>query len=433
MELLALAKPGYTSLSPDRETVASFDREGRLYAYYREGLTYRRALDSTLQARWHARPGHSGSPAAQGAGAGGDAGAGAGARSVGDVSAGADGAAGDDAGAEAAAGARAGAAGSPPVRQRRLLSPPEAAAVFAEVYAMAADCLAYAGDDVRRRIQSEILRWTPEKLLAEAERFARVYRPISILPPDQYLSIVLQATEGCTWNRCTFCSFYQDRPFRAKSTEEFAAHVEAVREFLGQGVLLRKGVFLADGNALALSQPRLEAMFDVARRAFPGHAIYSFVDLYTGERRPVGDWRRLVELGLRRVYVGMETGLDELLAFLNKPGSRDELVAFVSDLKQAGVQVGLIAMVGVGGAEYREEHAKATQSAIEAMPLGPGDLVYLSPLVEHPGSVYAARRREASLTPLSEDEVEAELKRLAQRLRAAGVKVARYDIREFLY
>src|SRR5690606_19495262 len=93
------------------------------------------------------------------------------------------------------------------------------------------------------------------------------------------------------------------------------AHVEAVREFLGRGALMRKGIFLADGNALALSQARLEAMFEIAKAAFPGHAIYSFVDLFTGERRPVSGWRRLAELGLKRVYIGMETGHDELLRF----------------------------------------------------------------------------------------------------------------------
>src|SRR5690606_37768496 len=408
MELIALAKPGFTSLSPDRETVASFDREGRLYAYYRRGVTYRRALDSTLEARWHAPPE---------AGAGRDAAAGHGV--AGETS--------------RAGGHDAGSGHRPPTRQRRRLTRQEAAQVFAEVYGLAAECVSYASGEVRERLETEILRWTPERLLAEEERFRRVYVPVSILPPDQYLSIVLQATEGCTWNRCTFCSFYQDRPFRAKSPEEFVAHVEAVREFLGRGALMRKGIFLADGNALALSQARLEAMFEIAEAAFPGHAIYSFVDLFIGERWTVCGWRRMAELGLKRVYIGMETGNDELLRFLNKPGSQEELIAFVSDLKQAGVLVGLIAMVGVGGAEYREAHAGATVGATSRMPLGPGDLVYFSPFVEHPGSVYARRRAEAQLTPMTEAEIEAELRRLARQVRALGVKAARYDIREFIY
>lgn len=372
--LLTTAKHGFTTLSPDRNTVVSFDREGRLYTYFSSGTTYRRTLASTVEVRYR------------------------------------DGS-----------------------RQRERLSPEEAKALFAEAYAVAARCYDAAPCEVRARLSDEILPWTPERLLAQGEEFARIYKPITILPPDQYLSIVLQATEGCTWNRCTFCSFYQDRPFRAKSPDEFSAHVAAVQAFFGKGAWMRKGIFLADGNALALSPSRLEPLFAIVRQAFPDQPIYSFIDLYTGERKSVDDWRRLVELGLRRVYIGMETGDDRLLAFLNKPGSQDELVQFVEDLKRAGVGVGLIVMVGVGGKEWMEAHADATIDAIARMSLGAGDLVYLSPFIEQRGSLYIQRRQEASLTPLSEEEIEAELGRLAQTIRSLGFKAARYDIREFMY
>ncbi|HEY8496839.1 MAG TPA: hypothetical protein VIK98_07420, partial [Limnochordales bacterium] len=202
MELIALAKPGFTSLSPDRETVASFDREGRLYAYYRRGLTYRRALDSTVEARWHARPEAGGArdaAAGQGAAEHGPAGHGPAKHGpAGDtIHAG-----GHDAATIRVDGHGAGGHLPPPARQRRRLTRQEAAQVFAEVYGLAAECVSYASGEVRERLETEILRWTPERLLAEEERFRRVYVPISILPPDQYLSIVLQATEGCTWNRC---------------------------------------------------------------------------------------------------------------------------------------------------------------------------------------------------------------------------------------
>jgi hypothetical protein len=129
----------------------------------------------------------------------------------------------------------------------------------------------------------------------------------------------------------------------------------------------------------------------------------------------------------------METGLDELLAFLNKPGSAAELTAFVSELKAAGVAVGLIVMVGVGGREYAKSHAAATIDALAGMPLDGDDLVYLSPFVEHSGSQYARDRREAGLTPLSAAETEAELQKLALQIRALGTRAARYDIREFIY
>lgn len=367
-------KPGFTTISPMHGVVASFDREGRLFSFIEDGRTYRRTLASAVAVRWRE----------------------------------------DE-------------------RQRGQLSTEEAKMVFARALQAAASVRPKATGELQQRLDEEILRWTPDELLAESERFARVYKPISILPPDQYLSVVLQATEGCTWNQCTFCTFYQDRPFRVKSEDEFRDHIDAVKQFFGRGILMRKSVFLADGNALALSQRRLLPMMELTRSAFPKLPIYSFIDVYTGERKTVSDWQALADVGLHRVYIGMETGLDELLSLLNKPGSADELVEFVHTLKAAGLLVGLIVMGGVGGATYKEAHAEATLKALRRMPLGKGDLVYLSPFIEHPSSAYAALRDAHGVEPMSLAEIEDEMNRLAQQVRALNVKCARYDIREFLY
>ena len=136
-------------------------------------------------------------------------------------------------------------------RRRRRLAPEEALGVYQEVLDLAE---AHLRDERRRE---EVLRWTPEGLL-DPTPYRRAYAwPVSILPPDAYLSVVLQATTGCTWNRCAFCSFYQDRPFQKRTPEAFREHIQAVLALLGRGRLLRRGVFLADGNALALSEPLL--------------------------------------------------------------------------------------------------------------------------------------------------------------------------------
>lgn len=389
--LLFTVKPGFTTISPSRDLVASFDREGRLFSYIEYGYTYRRTLASDVQVRWR-----------------------------GDT-------------AQSKAPSTAATLGRRPPRQRRRLARDEALQVFARALDTAAAVRPHAQGELLQRLDEEILRWSPETLMAEAERFARVYKLIPILPPDQYLSVVLQATEGCTWNKCTFCTFYQDRPFHVKSEAEYERHIHGVKEFFGRGISMRKSVFLGDGNALALSQRRLLPIVKMTREAFPDLPIYSFIDVYTGERKSVSDWKALAKLGLHRVYIGMETGLDELLTLLNKPGSREELIDFVHRLKAAGVPVGLIVMIGIGGADYQEAHAEATLKAIGRMPLGRGDLVYLSPFIEQADSAYVRLRQTHGLTPMREDEIEAELARLATRIRAHGLKAARYDIREFIY
>ncbi|HEY8394648.1 MAG TPA: radical SAM protein [Thermaerobacter sp.] len=374
--LLYSARPDATVLSPDRETVVTFDREGRLFHYYRGGLTYRRDLASRVYVRERGGEGGGWRPL-------------------------------------------------PPDDARRLME---------EAYAIARDLCPGAPGPLRQRLEDEILRWTPEALQAEADRFRAAYTwAPSILPPDLYLAIVLQATTGCTWNRCAFCALYRDRPFQARSPAEFADHAAKVRELLGRQWPYRQGIFLGDGNALALPLERLEPLIHIARRFFPGQPLYGFVDLWSGQRGDAGKWPALARYGFKRVYVGMETGLDELLHILDKPGSAEQLVAFVQVLKAAGLNVGLIIMAGVGGKPYARRHVEATVEALAAMPLGPGDVVYISPFIEQPGTPYLALRQRLDLTPLSEAETEEQVRLLAGRIRRLGVRVSRYDLRAFLY
>ena len=349
-DLLANLTSRATVLSPDRTRSVTFDREGRWLFYFSSGRTFKRSLGSEVHLRFHQES-----------------------------------------------------------RQRRHLPEQEAWEIFEEVHALARQIHAISEGEIRRRLAEEILPWTPERLRAESTRFQRAYRPVPILPPDQYLAVVLQATEGCTWNRCTFCNFYMDRSFRVRAPAEFVTHVDAVRSLLGEGLRLRRDVFLADGNALALANGRVLPLLEIAQRSFPGRRINGFVDLFSGERKSLADWRALQRQGLERVHVGMETALDELLAFVNKPGSARELREFVGVLKQADLQVSLIVMIGLGGREFRHRHRLASQDLLLDLPLDNLDQIYLSPFVEHAGSQYSKRRQEAGLTPMTESEVEKDL------------------------
>lgn len=373
-DFISVLDEAYTTLSPDRTCVLSFDREGRMIGFFRDGMTYRRSLDSKVMVRW--REGR---------------------------------------------------------RQRRWLSGPEAFNVYRDVYALARELYPETTGELRRRLEEEILVWTPRTLLDEERRFRSVYQPIPILPPDQYRSVVLQVTEGCTWNRCTFCNFYKGRRFRMRSLSQFQRHVKAVTRLFGKGLRMRKGLFLGDGNALALKADRLLEYIKVTRESFPDDPVYGFVDVFSGERHTVDEWAELRESGLHRVYVGMESGSDELLRFLNKPGSGEDVLDLVSDLKRAGVAVSPIIMVGIGGHSFREQHARETLSILEQMQLGSDDILYISPFIEHEETEYAQQRREAGIRALDEEELEAEYERLCAAARDLGIKTSRYDIRDFIY
>lgn len=383
-----------TTLSPTRAEVVAFDLEGRPTSWFRAGRTFKRSLASGVYGR----------------------------RSEGGV------------------------------RRRWRVPEAEAAAAFARALAVAeraADDLERGGlaaealapdaapaalERLRARL-ADALAWTPERLAAERERFAAAYAPVAILPPDQYGAVVLQATFGCSWNRCTFCSFYQDRPFQVRPPEAFAAHVGAVRDLLGRAAEGRRSVFLADGNALVLANARLRPILETARAAFPGRPFAGFVDVFSGERKDVAAWRELRALGLERVAIGVETGHDPLLAFLNKPGGADEAAAFVADLKRAGLRVAVILMAGVGGARYADAHVRDSAALLARLGLDAGDVVYLSPFVEHPGSAYAARAAAEGVVALRPDALAAQYGALRAAARGAAPRtpVARYDIDEFVY
>ena len=381
---LATVHAGSTTLSPSRREVVGFDLEGRPIHWFRAGETYKRSLASEVFGRRRER------------------------------------------------GTR-----------RRWRVPSEdteklfarALAVAREAQASLADIVVTgSGGELARRVE-RVLEWTPESLAAERERFLRVYQPVSILPPDQYQSVVLQASFGCSWNRCTFCTFYQDRPFRMRRIDEFEAHVAGVKGLLGAAAEARESVFLADGNALVLANSKLRPVFEVARSAFPGRPINAFVDVFSGEKKGLEQWRELRELGLGRVAIGVETGNDELLGWLNKPGSADEAAEFVACLKEAGLSVSVIVMVGAGGRRFAEAHLADSLALLERLPLDAEDLVYLSPFVLQPGSAYETRAAEGGVEPLDEDVAAAQYAafRAGARSRVGAAKVALYHIDEFVY
>jgi radical SAM family protein len=310
-----------------------------------------------------------------------------------------------------------------------------APALFARLLARVASApAAEFGEAARRRIAA-ILAWTPARLLEEKARFDAAYEPLGILPPDQYLAIVLQATHGCSWNRCTFCDFYRGRPFGVRTPAQFATHAAAVRDLLGGGALLRRRIFLADGDALVLSNARLLPLVAIARETFPGRPIGGFVDVFAGGAKAGADWAELAAAGLERVQLGIETGHDPLLSWLDKPGSAAQALKFVAALKAARLRVSVIFMCGAGGDRFAERHVADTAALIESLPLAAGDVVYLSPFLERPGSAYAARARADGVGPLTAEETEAQHRALREAVRRAhpGVKATRYDIREFLY
>ncbi len=313
--------------------------------------------------------------------------------------------------------------------------------------------------DVLASALNPILAYGYERLCLEATELRRMYVPVSILPPDQYLSVVAQLTTGCSYNGCTFCNFCRSRRFAVKSLDEFRRHLSEVTSFPATSARLRKSVFLGDGNALSLPQKMLLEVFGVLheffsfvpsqlreareryayRKSHPHsyEGVFSFVDGRAAWKKTVDDFRALKEQHLRRVYLGLESGDDALLAFVRKPATRSEMIDAVRRMKTAGLNVGVIAMVGVGGDRFAAAHVEQTIDAINAMELGDGDIVYLSDFVNHRGLPYERLARERGIRDLTGLELKAQRDEIRAGLHwkdpSEPAQVALYDIREFVY
>ncbi len=286
------------------------------------------------------------------------------------------------------------------------------------------------------KIAERVITTDMSVLEKDAAVFKDVYLPISILPPDQYMALVLQVSEGCNYNKCTFCNFYRDRSFHIKSQEAVEAHFRDVRNFFGSGIKLRRSIFLADANALVIPQKRLVTILETARREFPDiPQIYSFIDVFTGIRKGPDDFARLAKLGLRRVYLGLESGNPALLELLGKPQLSADVVHLAKDLKAGGIQLGVILLAGAGGEKFRRVHLKDSISLIEKLDLKFGDMIYISEFYETNSAYREALEKEqielpgpGTIRKLS-NELNFELRRRISK----EVSISTYDIRQFFY
>jgi radical SAM superfamily enzyme YgiQ (UPF0313 family) len=377
-----------TVLSIEELLVSSWDLSGRPYALVREDGSYRRGLDGRLLLKREATS--------------------QGPRVRRRLSA---------------------AEGAPVVEAARR----EAESALSQV---ARECSAAASEAVRR-LRAVVAKDAPA-LEQDVRDFLAACGPVGILPPDQYLSLVVRVTEGCSWNACGFCSLYRDVPFRFKQEDELLAHIAALRAYFGESIALRRSVFLGDANALCLDDERLLPLLRAVAAAFPSAPLFSFVDAWTGRRRPAAAWRECRSLGLTRVYVGLETGDPGLHAWLGKPGAPADALELCASLHEAGVAVGAIVLLGAGGERFAEAHVSRTAELLSALRLGGSDLLYFSEYVPEASREYPLRVADApDLRPLDSERCADVRRAILAAYRPADParppRSASYDLREFVY
>lgn len=185
-----------------------------------------------------------------------------------------------------------------------------------------------------------------------------VYRP-----PSEAYSLIIQATLGCSHNQCTFCGSYRDKKFAIRSIEEIREDLKDARHM---GPVER--VFLADGDALCIPQKRLVEIFEAVNELIPSvERIGIYANARDVLRKSAEDLRQLRSLKLGILYLGVETGDAQLLQKIRKRATYDQLVQAARRVKDAGVALSVTVLLGIGGVEASERHARETARILTDM------------------------------------------------------------------
>ena len=183
-------------------------------------------------------------------------------------------------------------------------------------------------------------------------------------PPSEADSLILQATLGCSYNKCAFCGMYQQKPFRVRPFEELRQEIHEARDQLGP---VRK-VFLADGDALVAKASFLKRILDELREAFPGlRRVSAYASPQSIQVRTVEEMVALREAGLTLYYLGIESGHDTVLERLRKGVDAETMIACGRKVHEADVRLSTMILLGAGGRDLSLAHARESARVVSAI------------------------------------------------------------------
>jgi radical SAM superfamily enzyme YgiQ (UPF0313 family) len=177
-------------------------------------------------------------------------------------------------------------------------------------------------------------------------------------PPSESGSLLLRVTRGCTWNKCTFCSMYKNMVFERRPLDEIKADILSAGDYYSDAA---RTVFIADSNSLVINTDDFIEILKLLYASFPNiERVTSYARAKTLQKKPAGDLKRLRQAGLTRLHVGLETGWADLLRRIRKGATPDDFVEAGRKVKQAGFELSLYILLGLGGKEGWTDHARDT-------------------------------------------------------------------------
>lgn len=228
------------------------------------------------------------------------------------------------------------------------------------------------------------------------------YRIGPIRPPSEASSLLIQVTQGCTWNKCKFCNLYRHTKFRAYTVDSIKQDIDRIAQYAEKALENKradgtwdvdrinaqlselpreqqncyytvamwlmnggKSVFLQDGNTLALSGGKLTEVLAYLRSTFPHiERITSYGRAENLSRLTAEEFAELKEAGLDRIHSGYESGSDEVLRLVNKGVTSQQQITAGQNIKAGGLELSVYFMPGLGGKALTQENARGMANVV---------------------------------------------------------------------
>ena len=276
------------------------------------------------------------------------------------------------------------------------------------------------------------------------EKLSQTFELGPIRPPSEAYSLLIRATRNCPWNRCQFCHIYKGSKFGLRSVEEIIKDIEAAKAisdglkeiawktghgnkvievaamlsnqpqygqcarnvalWLGTG---GKSAFLQDSNTLIMRTPELIQVITFLRKTFPNlNRVTTYARSHTAARKSLAELKELKNAGLDRIHIGLETGYDPLLAYMEKGCTAKNHIDGGKKVKEAGISLCEYVMPGLGGKKMSQEHARETAKVLNKID---PDYIRLRSLHITPAMPLWTRLQDGDFELQPEDEVVKEI------------------------
>ncbi len=287
------------------------------------------------------------------------------------------------------------------------------------------------------------------------EKLGHTFELGPIRPPSEAYSLLIRATRNCPWNRCQFCPVYKGSKFGLRPVNEIMKDIEAVKAIsegikeiawkMGYGDRVKevaamlsnqlqygqcvhnvalwlgtrgKTAFLQDSNTLIMRTPELTQVITFLRETLPSlNRVTTYARSHTAARKPLAELKELKDAGLDRIHIGLETGYDPLLAYMEKGCTAKNHIEGGKKVKEAGISLCEYVMPGLGGKKMSQEHARETAKVLNEID---PDYIRLRSLHVSPTMPLWARLQDGDFELQTEDEVVKEIAIFIENLQVTS-------------